>query len=219
MSDDRSDDEKDDRSPRRPRSTGASLFRFCPRCGGRLEARERQGRFRPTCPACGFVQYRNPAVGVAAILEEAAVAAIVGTAAIEQATGGSPPTGGDAPEQGGARSRVLLVRRARVAFGSGLWCLPCGYVEYDEEVREALAREVAEETGLLVAVGNPFAVESNFHDPDRQTVGIWFRAEPRGGTLRAGDDADALRFVDPAAPGLPLAFPTDARVLSRLARL
>ena len=28
------------------------------------------------------------------------------------------------------------------------WCLPCGYLEYDETLREAAAREVFEETGV-----------------------------------------------------------------------
>ena len=45
-------------------------YRFCPLCAGQLEMRDRGGLPRPTCPACGFVHYRNPAVGVAVVLVE-----------------------------------------------------------------------------------------------------------------------------------------------------
>ncbi|WP_429162156.1 NUDIX domain-containing protein [Desulfitispora alkaliphila] len=34
----------------------------------------------------------------------------------------------------------------------GQWCIPCGHVEWDEDVYEALKRETFEETGLKVEV-------------------------------------------------------------------
>src|SRR4030042_2075869 len=42
---------------------------------------------------------------------------------------------------------ILWGRRAGGLY-QGAWCLPCGYVEWGEEVREAAAREFREETGL-----------------------------------------------------------------------
>jgi ADP-ribose pyrophosphatase YjhB (NUDIX family) len=192
--------------PGRPRSTEASFFRFCPRCATPLTRRLLEGVVRAACPACAFVQYRNPVVGVAAVILESDVVALLG----EEAVRPFRRTEGGAP-------RVLLARRA-LTF-RGRYCFPCGYVEFDEEIREALVRETREETGLEVALGGIAAAHSNFHDPDGQSVGIWFYARPTGGALAAGDDVDALLFVPPSDPGVPIAFPTDALVLEAVARL
>ena len=45
-------------------------FRFCPKCGERLQSRLQGDRHRLVCQGCGFVFYRNPIVGVAVILLE-----------------------------------------------------------------------------------------------------------------------------------------------------
>ena len=159
----------------------ADTARYCPECGTMLE---REGP-RPSCPACGYVRYRNPAVGVAVVVRD---------------------------QDGG----VLLGRRASGEY-AGLWCIPCGYVEWDEDVRDAAIREFAEETGLSVTLGNVVAVHSNFHNPRQHTVGIWFEGLAPLGALHPSDgELDALAFIDPAQPP-PLAFPTDARVLADLA--
>lgn len=111
--------------------------------------------------------------------------------------------------------RVLLVRRGPGATRPGRWCIPCGYVDYGEEARAAAQREMREETGLEVEVGSPIFVASNFHDPAKLTVGIWFAGTVVGGEPSAGDDADDVGWFDPDE--LPeLAFETDAELFSRL---
>lgn len=210
-------------------------FRFCPLCGSPL-LRSARGSRRPTkesiepgggpcpdaadesaqpgsrpglgagkgssqqahCPQCGYVHYRNQIAVIAVIL---------------QSDGPHhPPPGVLIPPS--AATHLLLVRRSGIYPGT--WCIPCGYVEYDEEVRAAAEREMLEETGLLVETSAVFAVHSNFHNPVNHTSGVWFLARCVGGELIPGDDADRVGFFHLDAMPEPLAFPTDREVIARL---
>jgi ADP-ribose pyrophosphatase YjhB (NUDIX family) len=113
------------------------------------------------------------------------------------------------------RSRILLVKRAESATRPGLWSIPAGFVDYGEEIRDAAARELREETGLEADVGDVVWVASNFHDPAKLTVGIWFAGTVTGGELAAADDADDAAFF--ALDDLPpMAFETDVAYLRSL---
>jgi len=46
--------------------------------------------------------------------------------------------------------RVLLSRRFNTGWEDGKWSVPAGHVDQGETVTEAMAREVREETGILV---------------------------------------------------------------------
>lgn len=114
------------------------------------------------------------------------------------------------------RGEVLMGKRASGRY-AGLWCIPCGYVEWDEDIRDAAVREFAEETGLTVETGRVVAVHSNFHNPQQHTVGTWFEGNVLGGELHPVDgELSELAYVAPSSPP-PLAFPTDAFVLEQLA--
>lgn len=127
----------------------------------------------------------------------------------------SPAPAGVAAVVEDEAGRVLLVRR-RASFRPGMWCLPCGYLEADEELRAGLRRELLEETGLDAEIGEVLAVHSNDDRPPPYPLGIWLRATPVGGRLRPGDDVDAAEFFDLDRLPEPLAFATDRRVLDGL---
>jgi len=56
--------------------------------------------------------------------------------------------------------KVLLIRRA-YAPGKGLWSIPGGLVELGEGIRDAAKREVEEETGITVELGELVDVIDN----------------------------------------------------------
>jgi len=114
------------------------------------------------------------------------------------------------------RGEDLLWGRRRSGPYAGQWCIPCGYVEWGEDVRAAAIREFQEETGLIVELGPVLSVHSNFHDPERLTVGLWFPGRVVGGTLKPDDDLDRVDFFPLSVSPSPLAFPTDEMVLEEL---
>jgi ADP-ribose pyrophosphatase YjhB (NUDIX family) len=89
-------------------------------------------------------------------------------------------------------------------------------VAWGEEAWAAAAREFQEETGLRVEIGEILAVHSNFHDPARLTVGIWFAGKVAGGKLAPADDLQEAAFFPLDDPPQPLAFPTDLLVVEEL---
>lgn len=116
---------------------------------------------------------------------------------------------------------VMLLENGRLLCGErkdGGWCIPCGHVEWEESVEEAAIREFMEETGLIVSIENIFAVQSNFHDPQHHTVGIWYLGKQLGGILHAGGDLLQVNFftLDKIPP---LKFPTDRKAVNKLLAL
>jgi 8-oxo-dGTP diphosphatase len=90
--------------------------------------------------------------------------------------------------------RLLVVRRANEP-GRGLWSIPGGRVEPGENDPAAVAREVAEETGLTVQVG-AMVGEVERDGPKGQLYVIRdYEATAVGGTLTPGDDATDAKFV------------------------
>ena len=106
---------------------------------------------------------------------------------------------------------LLLVLRG-VAPGKGRWALPAGYVDAGEDPREAAAREVLEETGLVVRCGDVIDV---YPGGGGASFFLAFHAELLGGELAAADDALDAAF-HPLDDLPELAFPSTSDVVRRL---
>lgn len=95
---------------------------------------------------------------------------------------------------------LLLVRRGRPPL-QGRWSLPGGLLELGEAGAEAAAREVAEETGLHVAVGPLLTVVERIDRDDDGRVRyhyvlLEYLARWQAGEARAGDDAAEVVWAD-----------------------
>ena len=102
-----------------------------------------------------------------------------------------------------AENRVLLVERAR-APGAGLWTVPGGKLEHGETLVQAVAREVREETGLVVEVGTLACVVERIADNYHYVI-LDYLARVIGGTLAPASDVRAARWVpEPELYKLPL---------------
>ena len=117
---------------------------------------------------------------------------------------------------GGDDLSVLLIKRGREPF-KGRFALPGGFVDYDEDIADAIQREIAEETGLS---GVPFRQFRTFGNPGRDPrghtvsvvyVGVLFGEPP---PVAAGDDADEAAWF-PVSRLPDLAF-DHAHILGRV---
>jgi len=94
---------------------------------------------------------------------------------------------------------LLLVRQSK--GGEPYYLLPGGGVESDETLADALAREVAEETGLSCAIVRPLFINDTI-DPAggrRHLVNITFLAETTGGALIARPTDPTIEGVETVA--------------------
>jgi len=109
--------------------------------------------------------------------------------------------------------RVLLVQRANEPF-RGLWTLPAGFVDADEDPARAAARECEEETSLKVRVTRVLEViAGREHERGAEFV-IVYAAEVESGILQAGDDAEDAQWFEMSA--LPrLAFKATKKILKQ----
>ena len=97
--------------------------------------------------------------------------------------------------------KILLVKRG-VDPGKGLWAIPGGTLRLGETLRECAAREILEETGITIAVGECVYVfdlierdeigKIKFHFVVADFAAIYVSGEPK-----AGDDADGAGWFTP----------------------
>ena len=93
--------------------------------------------------------------------------------------------------------KLVAIRRKNEPF-RGMPALPGGFVELGETVRDAVVREVREETGLETRTVRLVGVFSDpARDPRGHVISIVYELEGVGGALKAGSDASDIVLLDP----------------------
>lgn len=93
------------------------------------------------------------------------------------------------------RQRLLVAVHEKA--GKRYHVVPGGGVEFGESLEEAVAREVKEEAGLDIRVGElVLANDSIPPDGHRHIINLYFLAEVVGGELRVGQGDKRLRHVE-----------------------
>jgi 8-oxo-dGTP diphosphatase len=116
------------------------------------------------------------------------------------------------------RGRVLLTQRKAGAHLGGAWELPGGKVDPGEDPREALRRELREELGIDVTVGEIVDVTFHRYEDDGKTVLLLFFDAARTSGSPEPSAIDAAAFEWAGADKLDAArFPAaDVMVLKKV---
>lgn len=114
-------------------------------------------------------------------------------------------------------TEVLLIERKNEPF-KGQWAVPGGFVEMDEELEDAIARELTEETGLTGVRLEQFRTFGRCgRDPRGRQITVAFMGTVTEGRdrIRAGDDAAETRWFN--IDKLPKNMAFDHKEMVRLA--
>ena len=120
--------------------------------------------------------------------------------------------------------RALLIRRSNEPL-RGQWSIPGGYLELGESLKEGVARELLEETGLEVRVLDLIEVfDRIFHDPDQSKpprgpkfhfVIVDYLCERISGEPRAASDVTHVAYATEEELGQYRLTSTATRVLKK----
>ena len=102
--------------------------------------------------------------------------------------------------------RILIAERPVGKFMAGWWEFPGGKVEFGESPEDALAREVREELGIEIVVGDPFHAVNVARSETTAVFVVFYWCRWTGGEVQlldAGDTAwvtagelDDVRFLE-----------------------
>jgi len=95
------------------------------------------------------------------------------------------------------QAKILLIKRGNEPF-KGKWALPGGFIGMDEELEDAVVRELAEETGLEnIALEQFHTFGKCGRDPrGRQITIAYMGIAAKPGKIKGGDDAAEAKWFD-----------------------
>jgi ADP-ribose pyrophosphatase YjhB (NUDIX family) len=114
------------------------------------------------------------------------------------------------------RGKLLLVKRAGEPF-KGYWDIPGGFLEAGEHPEAGVLREILEETGLQIQLGELLGIFMDIYETTGDpTLNIFYTATVSGGEARAGSDASGLQWFDLNTLPQQIAFKSAHEVLALL---
>lgn len=157
---------------------------FCNQCGEKVAQKipQNDNRLRYVCTSCEMIHYQNPNV-VAGVLP-----LIVDTDGVE---------------------KVLLCRRA-IEPRYGYWTLPAGFMENEESLEEAAARESVEEANLKLGKLKLYFVMSLSHISQ---VYMMFIGQADNDFSPGIESLETQLFTEDDIPWDQLAFPVVGKTL------
>ena len=99
--------------------------------------------------------------------------------------------------------KVLILRESathKSNTGAGSYDVPGGRVDAGENPMEALRREVKEETGLEVEIGQLFSMlewQRPIYGEDCQIFGLYFRCTTTDTAVQLSKEHDQFEWIDP----------------------
>jgi 8-oxo-dGTP diphosphatase len=96
------------------------------------------------------------------------------------------------------RTALLLIKRKNEPY-KGKWAFPGGFVDIDEELEDAVARELAEETGLrAIHLEQMHTFGKVGRDPRGRQITIAFIGftDDDNANVKGGDDAEEAKWFD-----------------------
>ena len=108
--------------------------------------------------------------------------------------------------------RVVVVHRPKYDD----WSFPKGKAKSDETDEACALREIEEETGLRVALGEELATTEHLDAQGRPKRIRWWRMTPQSGEFIPSNEVDELRWLSPAEARELLTYPRDIELLESL---
>jgi ADP-ribose pyrophosphatase YjhB (NUDIX family) len=95
------------------------------------------------------------------------------------------------------KGHLLILRRSHnVSHMKGIWEIPGGRLNEDEDIIQGLKREVKEETNLDIEVKNPLSVKQFIREDGQDIVMITFLAHAKTDSLKISDEHLEHKWVD-----------------------
>lgn len=116
--------------------------------------------------------------------------------------------------------KILVLKRSeKDDHKPGVWETVGGGMDKEESPQDALAREISEETGLVVSVGSPFNIFTFKKDTGEFKVGITFLCEYVSGEVVLSEEHAEYRWIEPREFSEMQSVPLLHREIARYAEL